>query len=84
MDTEMSYLYGHRMSMEKTSFFEAVTLGLFGRDGLVLVPRARAAAHGDAVDRFKASYSQFLSNTLHHRATETGPAKLFGVDRGRG
>ncbi|MYG28479.1 MAG: AAA family ATPase [Boseongicola sp. SB0677_bin_26] len=59
----------------KTSFFEALTLGLFGRDGLVLVPRARAAVHGDAVDRFKASYSQFLSNTLHHRATETGPAK---------
>ena len=59
----------------KTSFFEALTLGLFGRDGLVLVPRARAAAHGDAVDRFRASYSQFLSNTLHHRATETGPAR---------
>ena len=59
----------------KTSFFEALTLGLFGRDGLVLVPRARAAAHGNAVDRFKASYSQFLSNTLHHRATETGPAR---------
>ena len=61
----------------KTSFFEALTLGLFGRDGLVLVPRARAVADGDAVDRFKASYSQFLSNTLHHRATETGPAKCY-------
>ena len=59
----------------KTSFFEAITLGLFGRDGLILVPRAQATDHGDAVDRFKASYSQFLSNTLHYRATETGPAR---------
>ncbi len=58
----------------KTSFFEALTLGLFGRDGLVLLPRARGSANGDAVDRLKANYSQFLSNTLHHRATETGPA----------
>ena len=58
----------------KTSFFEAITLGLFGRDGLGLVPRARAAAGNDAIDRLKASYSQFLSNTLHHRATEVGPA----------
>ncbi len=59
----------------KTSFFEAITLGLFGRDGLILVPRARVATQGDASDAIKASYSQFLSNTLHHRATETGPAK---------
>ena len=58
----------------KTSFFEAITLGLFGRDGLVLVPRARSAAGNDAIDRLRASYSQFLSNTLHHRATEAGPA----------
>ncbi len=59
----------------KTSFFEALTLGLFGRDGLVLVPRAIAPTQGNAVDRVKASYSQFLSKTLHHRATELGPAK---------
>ena len=58
----------------KTSFFEAITLGLFGRDGLVLVPRARAAAGNNAIDRLKASYSQFLSKTLHHRATASGPA----------
>ena len=59
----------------KTSFFEALTLGLFGRDGLVLVPRARTPVDGNAVDRLKASYSQFLSNTLHFRATEAGPAR---------
>ena len=61
----------------KTSFFEAITLGLFGRDGLILVPRARVTAQGDALDALKASYSQFLGNTLHHRATETGPAKCL-------
>lgn len=59
----------------KTSFFEAITLGLFGRDGLSLVPRARAAAGHDAIDRLKASYSQFLSNTLHWQATASGPAE---------
>ena len=58
----------------KTSFFEAITLGLFGRDGLVLVPRARAAAGSNAIDRLGASYSQFLSKTLHHRATASGLA----------
>ena len=58
----------------KTSFFEAITLGLFGRAGLVLVPRARAAAGNNAIDRLGASYSQFLSKTLHHRATASGPA----------
>ena len=59
----------------KTSFFEALTLGLFGRDGLALVPRARTPVNGSAVERLKASYSQFLSNTLHYRATEAGPAR---------
>ena len=57
----------------KTSLFEALTLGLFGRDGLILVPRARAEAGGDAGDRLKASYSKFLKGTLHRRAAETGP-----------
>ena len=57
----------------KTSFFEALTLGLFGRAGLSLVPRARTAAGSDATDRLNASYSKFLEGTLHHRAAETGP-----------
>lgn len=55
----------------KTSFFEALTLGLFGRDGLRLLPRARADGGGD--DRLKASYSQFLAASLHWRAKEAGP-----------
>ena len=58
----------------KTSFFEALALGLFGRSGLDLLPRARAAS-GNATERQKAGYSQFLSKILHHRATESGPAR---------
>ena len=57
----------------KTSFFEALTLGLFGRSGLSLVPRARTTAGNDAMDRPKVSYSKFLEGALHHRATEAGP-----------
>ena len=57
----------------KTSLFEALTLGLFGKDGLILVPRARAAVGNDTEDRLKASYSKFLEGTLHRRAAETGP-----------
>ena len=57
----------------KTSLFEALTLGLFGKDGLILVPRARAAVGNDTGDRLKASYSRFLEGTLHRRAVEIGP-----------
>ena len=59
----------------KTSFFEALTLGLFGRDGLVLIPRARAEAHNDGHERINVSYSRFLERALHHRAPDTGPPK---------
>ena len=57
----------------KTSFFEAIMLGLFGREGIHLVPRARTVMTGDSNDRLKVSYSQFLSGALHYRATESGP-----------
>ena len=56
----------------KTSFFEAVTLGLFGREGLPLIPRARTAGGSDASERLNTTYSQFLANTLHRRALESG------------
>ena len=56
----------------KTSFFEAVTLGLFGREGLALIPRARTAGGADASERLNTTYSQFLANTLHRRALESG------------
>ena len=57
----------------KTSFFEALTLGLFGRQGLPLVPRARTVTNTRQQDRISASYSKFLEHTLHHRAAENGP-----------
>lgn len=57
----------------KTSFFEALTLGLFGRDGLELIPRARAGSVKGPRERINASYSEFLEGTLHYRAAETGP-----------
>ena len=56
----------------KTSFFEAVALGLFGRDGLFLVPRARVATTGDLSERQAITYSQFLAGTLHRRAIAQG------------
>ena len=57
----------------KTSFFEAITLGLFGREGLRLVPRARSEVGNGVEERFSASYSGFLEGALHHRASELGP-----------
>ena len=57
----------------KTSFFEALTLGLFGREGLGLIPRARSGAGNDGQERININYSRFLEGTLHHRARDTGP-----------
>ncbi|MGE3424882.1 MAG: AAA family ATPase [Dehalococcoidia bacterium] len=56
----------------KTSFFEAVTLGLFGREGLFLVPRARVAINGELSNRQAITYSQFLAGALHKRAIAQG------------
>ena len=53
----------------KTSFFEAVALGLFGRDGLALVPQAWP---DNTTERPKVNFSKFLENVLHHRAIENG------------
>lgn len=57
----------------KTSLFEAITLGLFGRSGLILVPRARAAAGNNTEDYLTTSFSRFLEGALHRQATEDGP-----------
>jgi DNA sulfur modification protein DndD len=56
----------------KTSFFEAVSLGLFGREGLFLVPRARVATNGELSERQAITYSQFLTGALHRRAVAQG------------
>ena len=47
----------------KTSFFEALAMGLYGRHGLRLVPRARTVS-GDDEAQLK-NYSSFMQNTLH-------------------
>ncbi len=56
----------------KTSFFEAISLGLFGREGLFLVPRARVATNGELSERQAITYSQFLAGALHRRAVAQG------------
>ena len=54
----------------KTSLFEAIVLGLFGKDGLGLVARAPHGSSDEA--RLQSSYNEFLSNALHKRALPEG------------
>ena len=54
----------------KTSLFEAIVLGLFGRDGLVLI--ARSPFSGRDKDRLATSYRNFLEKALHRNAIEGG------------
>ena len=56
----------------KTALFEAVTLALFGRYGLPLLPRAVTPAVNDLAQRRRISYSKFLNDALHYRAAEIG------------
>lgn len=56
----------------KTSFFEAVVLALFGRDGLFLLPRARVATTGDLTERQAVTYSQFIGGAIHRGAIALG------------
>ncbi len=63
-------LIGAENGYGKTSLFEAVVLGLFGRDGLPLIARAPFGGAGD--DRLAVSYKDFMEGTLHARALEEG------------
>jgi len=54
----------------KTSLFEAIALGLFGRSGLPLV--ARSPFSGDDNERLATSYKHFLEKALHRGALEAG------------
>ncbi len=56
----------------KTSFFEALTLGLFGREGLPLIPRATFEPSGEADGKLQTSYNQFLKEAIHKRAIAEG------------
>lgn len=63
-------LIGAENGYGKTSLFEAIVLGLFGRDGLPLIARAPFTGAGD--DRLSVSYKEFLETALHARAVEEG------------
>ncbi|MEQ8710242.1 MAG: DNA sulfur modification protein DndD [Rhodospirillales bacterium] len=54
----------------KTSLFEAIVLGMFGRDGLPLI--ARSPFSGGDKDRLATSYKTFLEKALHRGATQAG------------
>lgn len=65
-------LIGAPNGFGKTSFFEALTLGLFGREGLPLIPRATFEPAGEADGKLQTSYNQFLKEALHKRAISEG------------
>lgn len=54
----------------KTSLFEAIVMGLFGRYGLWLI--ARSPFTGNETNRLTTSYSKFLKNALHKGALDKG------------
>lgn len=54
----------------KTSLFEAIVLGMFGRDGLSLI--ARSPLSGADKERLATSYKHFLEKALHRGATAAG------------
>lgn len=54
----------------KTSLFEAIVLGIFGREGLPLI--ARSPFSGGDKERLATSYKAFLEKALHRGATEAG------------
>lgn len=54
----------------KTSLFEAIVLGMFGRDGLPLI--ARSPFSGGDKERLATSYKNFLEKALHRGAIVAG------------
>ena len=71
----------------KTSFFEALALGLYGLEGLVLLPRARTVPGDDAAKRI--TYKEFMEDALHKKSvskTENNHCEIslefeMGVDQ---
>lgn len=77
-------LIGAKNGFGKTSLLEGIALGLFGRDGLPLVGRARFG-DGGADHRLELSYNDFLERAFHAQSREQGSASAsvqltFGGD----
>ncbi len=62
-------LIGGRNGFGKTSLFEAIALGIFGREGIGLIGRAAAAADEE---RKALSYRDFMQRALNARAAGKG------------
>jgi DNA sulfur modification protein DndD len=62
-------LIGGKNGYGKTSLFEAIALGLYGRDGLRLVQRATQALEED---RKTQSFREFLGRAFNGRAVQRG------------
>ena len=63
-------LIGAQNGFGKTSLFEAIVLGVFGKDGLPLI--ARAPFGSDAENRLEFSYNNFLGSSLNSSALADG------------
>lgn len=68
-DRKNVILIGGKNGHGKTSLFEALALGLYGRDGLRLVQRAGPAANDD---RLAQSYRTFMSRAFNAQAARDG------------
>lgn len=76
-------LVGAQNGFGKTSFFEAVVLGLFGKDGMPLIARAAFADAG--VERLTTSYRGFMEKAINRNAIRNGRTScsvtlVFGLD----
>lgn len=81
--TKNVVLIGAQNGFGKTSLFEAVVLGLFGKDGMPLIARAAFADAG--AERLQTSYRQFLEKAINKNAIQNGRTScsvtlVFGLD----
>jgi len=81
--TKNVILIGAQNGFGKTSLFEAVVLGLFGKDGMPLI--ARAAFSDAGAERLQTSYRQFLEKAINKNAIQNGRTScsvtlVFGLD----
>lgn len=67
-------LIGAKNGYGKTSLFEAIVLGLFGRDGLPLIARAPFSGAGE--EQLQMSYNDFLSGALYRNALREGRTSM--------